>query len=212
MFYKIIEETSFWLRNLILPFLTVLVILIGIIFIFKSKLLHLKSMNVLDETSKKATTISSELENEVTEDGFDIEKENEDNKKDNSDTIINKYHNQSLIQSHISFWFSIICAGLGFLIIISSVFIYDNNASYPGIVAGAIIDAVSALVFYQSNKARKQMTEFFDKLRTDKKFIEALRMCECIEDKKIKDELRVKLSLHFAGYKSSNADVDEIKI
>jgi len=84
-----------------------------------------------------------------------------------------------------------------------SVFMYDKNTSYPGIVAGTIIDTVSALVFYQSNKARKQMAEFFDKLRYDAKFKESLRMCECINDQETKDKLRFKLSLHFAGYDTS---------
>jgi hypothetical protein len=44
------------------------------------------------------------------------------------------------------------------------------------LIAGTIIDAVAALFFVQSNKARQLMTEFFDKLRVDRKLDEALSL------------------------------------
>ncbi len=50
------------------------------------------------------------------------------------------------------------------------------------LVAGTVIDAVAALFFVQSNKARELMTEFFDKLRVDRKLDEALRLMSDISD------------------------------
>lgn len=67
---------------------------------------------------------------------------------------VDEYHNQSISQSRISFWFSLILATLGFLIISTSVFVYSDKAGYLGIVAGAIVDAVAALFFHQTNRAR----------------------------------------------------------
>lgn len=112
---------------------------------------------------------------------------------------VDEYHRQSIAQSRISFWFSLAFAGLGFLIIATSVFAYSDKAGYLGVIAGTIIDAIAALFFYQSNRARQLMAEFFDRLRTDRKLEEALRLCDEINDGKIRDALRVRLSLHFSG-------------
>jgi hypothetical protein len=75
-----------------------------------------------------------------------------------------QYHANSLAQSQISFNFSIGAASLGFLVIILGVvlvlFNSVSSASYLSIASGAIIDAVAALFFVQSNQARKSMTEF----------------------------------------------------
>ena len=62
-----------------------------------------------------------------------------------------EYHQQSISQSRISFWFSLFFASIGFTIIATSVFTYSEKAGYLGIVAGTIIDVVSALFFCQSN-------------------------------------------------------------
>jgi hypothetical protein len=114
-----------------------------------------------------------------------------------------QYHAQSLAQSRISFWFSIGAARFGFLVIILGVatlfFGISTTPSYASISAGVIIDAVAALFFTQSNRARKQMTEFFDKLRRDRQFNESLRLCDSITDGYIQSLLKVQLSLFFAG-------------
>jgi hypothetical protein len=80
-------------------------------------------------------------------------------------TKVDEYHRQSIAQSRISFWFSLIFASLGFLMIATSVFAYSEKTGYLGVVAGTIIDAVAALFFYQSNRARRLMADFFDRLR-----------------------------------------------
>jgi hypothetical protein len=114
-----------------------------------------------------------------------------------------QYHAQSLAQSRKSFWFSIGAATFGFLVIVLGVttlfFGVYPTPSYASIGAGIIIDAVAALFFTQSNRARKQMTEFFDKLRRDRQFNESLRLCNSITDEYIQSLLKVQLSLFFAG-------------
>jgi hypothetical protein len=108
------------------------------------------------------------------------------------------YHQQGLAQSRISFWFSLIFASLGFLLIAVSVIPSKDpvhQQTWIGIVSGTIIDAVSALFFVQSNRAREQMAAFFDKLRADQKLLDALRLCNEIADSELKSRLQTVLAL-----------------
>lgn len=119
-----------------------------------------------------------------------------------------EYHQQSISQSRISFWFSLLFASIGFVIIATSVFTYSEKAGYLGIVAGTIIDVVSALFFYQSNKARQLMSEFFDKLRSDRNHEESLKLCETIDNTHMRNALKLRLSLFFSGL----ADSEQISL
>jgi hypothetical protein len=64
-----------------------------------------------------------------------------------------------------------------------------------GIIAGVILDAVAALFFVQSNRARALMTEYLDRLRTDRRFEEGLAIVPKIEDPKVRAEVQSKLAL-----------------
>jgi hypothetical protein len=111
------------------------------------------------------------------------------------------YYGQILAQSKISFWFSLIFASLGFLVIIVAVFLYTSastGATVAQFSAGVIMDAVAALFFVQSRNAQKSMGEFFDKLRRDRQQLESRKLCENIENKTARDALRIELSLHYA--------------
>jgi hypothetical protein len=66
------------------------------------------------------------------------------------------------------------------------------------LVAGTVIDAVAALFFVQSNKARQLMVEFFDKLRVDRKLDEALALISKIEDKSISGRVRGIIAMNFS--------------
>ncbi|MCP3930938.1 MAG: hypothetical protein GY705_17775 [Bacteroidetes bacterium] len=114
-----------------------------------------------------------------------------------------QYHQNSLAQSRISFWFSIGAGTLGFLVIIVGALMAmagaQTTTSILTVVSGTIIDAIAALFFTQSNQARKLMTEFFDKLRIDRQFNESLRLCESIPDEGTQSQLKARLSLFFAG-------------
>jgi hypothetical protein len=121
------------------------------------------------------------------------------------------YHHNGLSQSQISFWFSIGAASIGFLVIVVGVIsIFSGSqltTSVVSIGSGAVIDAVAALFFTQSNQARRLMTEFFDKLRTDRQFNESLRLCDAIQDEHTRAGLQVQLSLFFAGLRPDKEEV-----
>ena len=72
------------------------------------------------------------------------------------------------------------------------------------LVSGAVIDAVAALFFVQSNRARQLMAEFFDKLRVDRKLDEPLRLANEIADPKIQSSLKTVLALNFAEVGSAS--------
>jgi hypothetical protein len=125
--------------------------------------------------------------------------------------LLKEYYAQGLAQSKISFWFSLIFASLGFGVIITALLTIDRDASITqqgqsiaALVAGTIIDSVSALFFVQSNRARQLMTEFFDKLRIDRKLDESLNLVEAIADKELQGRMQALLALNFV-------EVDELR-
>lgn len=131
--------------------------------------------------------------------------------------LMQQYHAQGLAQAKASFWFSLIFASIGFTVIIVSLLTMDNSAALTdqgrtliGLVSGTIIDAVSTLFFIQSNKARHLMTEFFDKLRIDRKFDESLLLSDNIPDTSIQSRLKVLMALNFAGVSPPESVVREI--
>lgn len=67
-----------------------------------------------------------------------------------------------------------------------------------GVIAGTIIDAIAALFFVQSNRARELMVQFFDRLRADRKLDEAIRLAETVPDEAEKSALLRELSLFLA--------------
>lgn len=125
--------------------------------------------------------------------------------------LLKQYHSQGLAQSRISFWFSLIFASLGFAVIIIAILTMDKDLKFTEqgrtfitLTAGTIIDAVAALFFVQSNKARRLMSEFFDKLRADRKFEESLQLADQIPDSTLQSRLKILLALNFAEVKSTN--------
>lgn len=114
------------------------------------------------------------------------------------------YYTQILAQSKISFWFSLIFASLGFVIIVVAAFLYTDGsgtATAAQFVAGIIMDAVAGLFFVQSRNAQKSMADFFDKLRSDRMQMESRNLSESIANEQAKDALKVHLSLYYAGIK-----------
>jgi hypothetical protein len=121
--------------------------------------------------------------------------------------LLAQYHSTSLSQSKISFWFSLIFASLGFVVIVMPItfpYIFPSksnivsDAQILNLVSGTIIEAVAALFFVQSNRARRLMVEFFDRLRADKKLDDALQLAQEIGDEHIQGRLKVLLALDFA--------------
>lgn len=113
----------------------------------------------------------------------------------------NDYHQQRLGQSkwafRLSFWGSI----AGFVLIVVGVVlgIKSNNMEWPEIVSGISLEAVSVLFYKMSNKANEKISEFFIELTKDENIKNAISLSDQVQDAKVKDELKVKLSLHLSG-------------
>lgn len=147
--------------------------------------------------------------------------------------LVQQYHAQGLRQSQVSFFFSIGAAIFGFLVIMYGVFsVFGSTriileAQMPGgiadkpsetvttqailsIVSGIVIDAVAALFFMQSNKARLLMSEFFDRLRVDRKLEEALTLISNIKDDQISARTQALLAINLAEINLEDSIFDRI--
>lgn len=163
---------------------------------YKSLAKHTKS-NKFDPFSQYTDEIKRI--NEILNQSQDLSVNSEDKKF----ILFKEYHAQSLAQSRISFWFSIVFASIGFFIIVISILtaIYlENNTvgSIISLISGIVMEAVSALFFVQSNKSRELMSSFFDKLRTDRKLEDAIILANQIPDEQLQSKIKVILSLNFA--------------
>lgn len=121
------------------------------------------------------------------------------------------YYSSTLANAKISFWFSLIFASIGFIVIVSAPFMYASSSIGSAaiqIFAGLIVDSVSALFFIQSKRAQESMAAFFDKLRSDRQYVEARKICEEISDISIRDNLRSILVIHYSGLDSSSLVAD----
>ena len=126
---------------------------------------------------------------------------------------LENYYLHVLNQSKISFWFSLLFASIGFIIIIISGFLYAENtlaSTIISMISGTVIDAVSALFFIQSRRAQQNMNTFFQKLREDNQLIEAKNLCESVESAKARDALRIQLALSLSNIPESKEIGDEI--
>lgn len=123
------------------------------------------------------------------------------------------YYAQVLAQSKTSFWFSLVFASIGFLIIILAAFMHadaESGSTIARFIAGGVVDAVAALFFVQSKRAQESMADFFDKLRHDRNHVEARSLCESLETKEAKDALRVRLALHYAEVNAPDSIAESI--
>jgi hypothetical protein len=124
---------------------------------------------------------------------------------------LDNYYALAMNQSRISFWFSILFASAGFVIIIISAFLYAGNnlaSTVISLVSGTVIDAVSALFFVQSRNARQNLNNFFQRLREDNQYSEARSICDSIESSEARDALKIKLALKLSGI-PGNDQTDE---
>lgn len=122
--------------------------------------------------------------------------------------LMSEYHSRSLAQSQLSFTFAIGAAVVGFILIAVAVITVAiggfDSAGSAGIqlVAGVVVEAVSALFFSMSNRSRALLADFFDKLRADRQFDEALRLADEIPtEDPVRSRLHAALALEYSGTK-----------
>ena len=113
-----------------------------------------------------------------------------------------RYYAQVLAQNKISFWFSLVFAALGFVVIVAAAFLYTQDRTGSTIasgVAGLIMEAVSGLFFVQSKNAQVAMGEFFEKLRKDRLQFEAREMVDQLTSHAMKEAVRLNLAIFYSG-------------
>lgn len=194
-----IEHSAFYVKDVALPFVTLFLAILAPIIAIKRGFFRVTSR----DNPERPINIHVEGHVGALSTGA-LEKFAIDEVK------VDEYHQQSIHQSKISFWFSLVLATLGFLVIATSVFTYSEKSGYVGVIAGTITESVAALFFYQTNRARSLMADFFDRLRADRKLVEALKLCEATTAPAIQDALRVRLALHFAGIDKSDEALRDI--
>ncbi|WP_343694774.1 hypothetical protein [Flavobacterium sp.] len=188
----------------------ILSIIISLIAVLTVILIYFRNGRIKFGNIKLDFNDSYEKEAEAILEGIPTE-HNDNNSDDKKLALFLQYHSQGLAQSKISFWFSLVFAAIGFCIIVISllavkpdVSIMQQGKAFITLISGTIIDAVSALFFVQSNRARQLMTDFFDKLRNDRKFEESLKLADQIPDNHLKSKVKILLSLNFADIKTSD--------
>jgi hypothetical protein len=117
--------------------------------------------------------------------------------------LLAQYHAAGLSQSKISFWFSLVFAAIGFVVIIMPIVRNAEDIQVVNLVSGAVIEAVAGLFFVQSNRARQLMVDFFDKLRADRKLENALEMANKTDDVVLRGRLKALIALEFAGVRAN---------
>lgn len=131
--------------------------------------------------------------------------------------LMEQYHEQGLAQSQAGFWFSLVMASVGFLVIVVAFLTADEGVnltrqgrSFLTLLSGAVVEAVASLFFVQSNRARRLMVQFFDRLRVDRKLFEALVLAEAVHDSQLRSNLQVMLALSLAEAKTSPAVLNAV--
>ncbi|MCP5005895.1 MAG: hypothetical protein GY941_18450 [Planctomycetes bacterium] len=202
------EDTVYLVGKLGIPIVFMIVAVLGFVLLYRGKLgkLEIGKAIKISSVKEEADRIRSRM--------MSVESEGTA-RPTQQYALLQEYHSQGLAQSKISFWFSLVFASIGFAIIIFAAMMYIfepasdikksivDKAGKPifAVVAGTIIDAVAALFFVQSNKARQLMTDFFDKLRVDRKLDESLNIISQIKEDTIASRVKALLSLNFAGVK-----------
>ncbi|MGW0252169.1 TRADD-N-associated membrane domain-containing protein [Nocardia goodfellowii] len=123
-----------------------------------------------------------------------------------SAALFNQYHARSLLQSQISFFFSLGAAVIGFVFIIVAVVVIglggrdQASVALVQLLAATIIEVVAALFFRLSNQSRALLIDFFDKLRKDRQAEEALSLAGTMPaESQLAERLTAALTLHLAG-------------
>lgn len=144
--------------------------------------------------------------NELTQNIID-KLDNNKSKRDNPtwtlvEGLINSYHRQALRQASIQFWFSLVAAVLGFIIILYAfISASEKNAMEVTITAasGAIIDLIAALFFKQAEQTRSRATELYDRLRVDNQRTIAIDLINSIDNVDLRSVVKAQLALKMGG-------------
>jgi hypothetical protein len=110
--------------------------------------------------------------------------------------MILEYYQDVLEQAQRSFFWALVAAGVGTLFFIAAVAAsFDTNSGFsaiPSVVAGALIQVISAFNFYLYNRASHQFASFHICLERTNRFLLANTMNDNLDDAN-KDAMRMEL-------------------
>lgn len=125
-------------------------------------------------------------------------------KEDDLHRLLESYHNQTLQQANIQFWFSIVTSVLGFAFIFVIIFWGEDKTWYEyilRILPGSIIEMISVLFISQARETRDRATNFFMELNYDRKIEKSIEIADSIERDEIRADVKAKIALHIIGIK-----------
>jgi hypothetical protein len=158
--------------------------------------IHLEFPTVEAEAAAIRAATSREKSPEGEDDGF---------------LLLREYHARVLAQSKVSFWFSMVFAALGFGLIVFAVLVSGNEGQAAvSLIAGVVVNAVSGLFLVQSSRAQRQLVEFFDRLRVDRKLGDALNLAADIRNPIVQSRLQGLLVLGLAEVKLSDEQTTQL--
>jgi len=123
--------------------------------------------------------------------------------------LVTAYHTQALDQARVQFWFSVVAASIGFVLIVFMTSTAKDATELQLVlksVPGIAIDAVAALFFKQASETRERATALYDRLRSDSEKQRALDLVNSIEVPTIRAAVQAQLALHMAGFKADAID------
>lgn len=130
------------------------------------------------------------------------------------DELIKIYHEQALTQAKIQFWFSLIAAIIGFVVIICIFLFTQSTVWYEHIIRilpGGIIEAVSVLFFTQSRETRERGSDFLNRLRADRQYEKSISIVETITDETLRNKLKGEIALHLCDIKNFDLNPTVLK-
>jgi hypothetical protein len=112
--------------------------------------------------------------------------------------LLRSYHCQAISQAKLLFWFSMVAATVG-LVILSYAMIMSSHMYELQLLlrsfSGTVIEIMAGLFFRQAREVRQRATALFDRLRIDKQQTDAITLAESITDAKVQSLVKAYLAI-----------------
>ena len=123
--------------------------------------------------------------------------------------LIKKYYDAVLNQANASFWCAVALSILGFLVLVGTILVVvhvgmqDPNNTFPvglvGVISGALIELLSAAVFFVYKRATDQFNTFHTCLERMNRYLASYTINQSIESENTRDQVRRDLACIMAS-------------
>lgn len=124
--------------------------------------------------------------------------------------LLRGYHRQAISQAKILFWFSMMAAAVG-LIILSYAIVMSSHMSELQLLlrssSGTVIEIMAGLFFRQAREVRQRATALFDRLRLDRQQTSAIILAESITDAKVQSIVKAYLAIKMVDALPNSPDL-----